>query len=311
MHEETHTVGAIAPVFRHAASAWFLSETNFGIKMAVTTISPDILRQEATGLRVPPPHDLLRNDGARGRFLPEALFIRARLVYRRRAYASGRKTSPFALYRREDIVFVHVPKNAGTFINSIVYPGLPAERSTEINAHHSAQYLARLDRRAFEALPKFAILRHPAARLKSAFNYLKFKTPFETDRAFAARALAPFADFEAFCRTITPEGFAALLDWPHFQPQVSFLCDPAGRLMVDALTTFEGMETGLARLGAAFGKRWPAIEVRTDTERPSQPAMDFVTRWYAGDLRLWEIVRAAPEDFCQVAAAPSVTRRAG
>jgi len=239
------------------------------------------------------PHDLFQSDTSKVAFLPPKVFLTARFLYRRLSYCTGRKTSPFALYKTENIIFIHVPKNAGTFINSVVYPSLPAAQSTKINAHHSALYLKRLNAAQFARMPKFAILRHPANRLESAFNYLKFNTPFETDKIFAETSLKDFETFENFCRSITAERFEQLLSWPHFQPQISFICDSNGAVLVNALTSIESISAGFPNLGAHLGKNWNGITNTASDTPPPVVAMDLVNRHYARDLALWGQIEAS------------------
>ena len=227
--------------------------------------------------------------------LPESLFSSARIMYRRYSHAMGRKVSPFSLYEEEKVIFVHIPKNAGTFVNSIIYPSMSPEESTKINAHHSVQYLRRLNRKTFDELPKMAILRHPAERLRSAFDYLKFKSPFVPDRAFADKALAAYPDFETFCRTVEDDEFKELLNWLHFQPQVSFICTDRGEIRVDALTSLEHLETGLRCIGEQFGFDWSLVQRPSSKNEPNGSVQDIIDRYYASDLALWDAVDCAPQ----------------
>ncbi|PTQ66229.1 sulfotransferase family 2 domain-containing protein [Celeribacter persicus] len=263
-------------------------------------IDAQFLREGSHGPFVPRPHDLLKNERGIARVLPDAIFVSARILYRRISYVIGRKVSPFHLYDSVGAAFIHVPKNAGTFINSVVYPDFSPETSTKINAHHSAQYLLLLDKSAFDAVKKFAILRNPAARLRSAFDYLKFKTPFDTDKAFAEKSLSNFATFEEFCANVDDDTFTELMAWPHFQPQISFICDAHGTLLVNALTVFERMDMGLQNIGNAWGKDWSGIEVNTAPLKTNEAITAIVEKYYASDLRLWKTVNASPEACCLV-----------
>ncbi|WP_417585480.1 sulfotransferase family 2 domain-containing protein [Pelagibacterium sp.] len=265
------------------------------------TISSQFLHQGNKAIAVPKPHDLLKVKGKLLSFLPNSIFLNARMAYHRHSHKSGKKVSPFYLYYSEKIVFIHIPKNAGTFINSIVYPSMPPETSTEINAHHSVQYLKKLDPKSFASMRKFAILRHPLERLHSAFNYLKFKTPFYPDKKFAENHLAHFPDFDTFCSKLSVEEFEDLLNWPHFQPQISFICDVKGTLLVDALTTFEGMDQGMPKIGTPWGKTWSVRTKVSSANLDNRAAMQLVEAYYAHDLRLWEKVHAEPGHQCFVA----------
>lgn len=261
----------------------------------------DFIRKNLPEFSPVVPHDLEKGGHPLVRVLPEALYTQARLAYRRYSYKNGKKTSPFTLYKTQKTIFIHIPKNAGTFINEVVYPSLPAEQSTHINAHHSAQYLRRLDQTAFDGYSKFAILRHPFARLKSAFNYLKFTSEFETDRQFSDAALKDFADFKEFCSTVTPEVFQDLLKWPHFQPQTSFVCTHSGALMVDALTTLEGLTTGMRVLGTLFGKQYDNVPYKAPALRQDMTEGDpLIARYYQADLFLWRFVHQQEACFSAV-----------
>jgi len=239
------------------------------------------------------PHDLARTTESKAQFLPYSVFLTGRIMYRRFSYATKKKISPFALYETEGIIFLHVPKNAGTFVNGIVYPSYSSEVATHINAHHSAQYLSLLNRKKFSRLSKFSILRHPGHRLRSAFNYLKFNTPFKTDTNFAETALARFSDFTEFVETVSPEEFSKLLEWPHFQPQVIFITNAKGMLLVDALTVVERLDEGLRTIGNHYGKNWHS-DIRFEEPKPlPKKVFDLVARFYPEDLTLWEKVNSA------------------
>ncbi|MBU2937407.1 MULTISPECIES: sulfotransferase family 2 domain-containing protein [Pacificibacter] len=266
----------------------------------MTTIQPIFLRQGLDQLTVPRPHDLLREKNGFSILLPDTLYTPARMWYRRFSYMTGRKTSPFSLYASEDVAFIHIPKNAGTFINGIVYPQFAPEASTRINAHHSAQYLNLLDSHTFKKTKKFAILRNPITRLRSAFDYLKFKTPFETDKVFAETALADFDSFETFCANVSDSTFKELIKWPHFQPQISFICDMHGTLIVDALTVSERMDEGLHSIGETLGKDWSGIDIKPSSIQSDPIVGDIVDRYYSADLNLWALANNAPRASCWV-----------
>lgn len=66
-------------------------------------------------------------------------------------------------YRRAGVVFVHVPKAAGSSIATALY----GRRL----GHHPARRLAAEDPASWDALEKFSVLREPVSRFLSAYAY--------------------------------------------------------------------------------------------------------------------------------------------
>jgi len=221
-------------------------------------------------------------------YLPAPVFRELRTQYRRFSYVIRKKKSPFELYSSEEIIFVHIPKNAGSNINAIVYPKFNGAEATKINAHHSTQYLKRINAKLFESYSKFAILRHPAARLKSAFNYIKYTSPFVEDQAFASKVLRNIDDYKVFCERMFDDEFRNSLTLPHFHSQSSFICDASGHKMVNNLIVLEKIESGMELLGKKFGKDWGGVSA---SKKFSLEFMDYemavVDAFYANDLLLW------------------------
>jgi hypothetical protein len=68
--------------------------------------------------------------------------------------------------RRRGLIFVHVPRAAGTSVAQALY----GPRNT---LHHSARYFRALDPAFFAAADSFAVLRDPVERFASAFAFVK------------------------------------------------------------------------------------------------------------------------------------------
>lgn len=262
-------------------------------------VSRELLDGLAAHKSVSTPHDLTRVFSSKGSFIPDRLYNPCRILFRQLSYMVKHKMSPYEIYDTEKLIFIHIPKNAGKFINELIYSSQRPEDSAAAIAHHSARYLKALSQRKFLGFPKFAILRHPSSRLKSAFNYLKFQSTFETDRAFADEHLNDYADFKSFCCKIPENQFQKLLDWPHFQPQTSFVCDVSGTLMVDVLITFEDLHNGLPKVGQYFGKDWCNSKVKK-MPLPSinqDSSSRLIHSYYAEDLYLWDAVSRSDGKF--------------
>ena len=64
------------------------------------------------------------------------------------------------------------------------------------------------------------------------------------------------ASFASFCRDFESRGFAERI---HFRPQVRFVCDEDGAVMVDELGRYESLEADLRRLGDRVGLAIPSL----------------------------------------------------
>ncbi len=253
----------------------------------------DAQDRSGNGGRAKLPHDLIPDEGSKLGVLPAPVFRNLRMAYRRLSYATNRKRSPFDVYDHGKIIFIHIPKNAGSFLNNKLYSRYDGDPTAAI-AHHSAQYLRRLNARKFKHYPKFAILRNPAARLKSAFNYVKFKSPFEADQNFARDVFSDTDDFDTFLERAQDAAFFSKLTLPHFKPQREYICDRDGRILVDVLLTFENMAEGFAALQNHVSIALPDIEIR-DTQHSDVSeagALEIVEALYPDDFALWRDVQA-------------------
>src|SRR5262249_28630742 len=111
----------------------------------------------------------------------------------------------------------------------------------ELPYHYTAwEYRVIFGRSDFNSYFKFAFVRNPWDRLYSAYSYLKDGGWNENDRIWAAENLAEISDFNVFVNEwLTPERLDAHI---HFWPQSRFICDGAGRPLIDYLGYFEMIE---------------------------------------------------------------------
>ncbi|MEL6477562.1 MAG: sulfotransferase family 2 domain-containing protein [Pseudomonadota bacterium] len=129
----------------------------------------------------------------------------------------------FAAYRRVGVIFVHVPKAAGSTISQALYG-----RSL---GHFSVAEMAGYDAAWFERLPSFAVLRHPVDRTYSAWRYVRSGGTEEGWIAPRPDYAEPdFAQFDRFVEAWLPQRLArpAELDFV-FRPQSSYLTGPDGQ----------------------------------------------------------------------------------
>lgn len=207
--------------------------------------------------------------------VPERL-ARSPLRYR----PNARRRERLARIRESGVLFIHVPKNAGTSVCEKLY-------GAQIK-HETIRYYASVAPDVL-ALPSFAIVRDPVSRFRSAFAYAR--NGGTGDRVVARPFNRRYRAFETIDDAINHLATAkSLFDLDHiFRPQNWYLTDAEGRCRVDNLVPYHeidrlGQIVGidhlqeLPRLNSRSGEAAPALT-------PSQEA--FVKDFYARDFALW------------------------
>lgn len=130
-------------------------------------------------------------------------------------------------YRHSDICFVHVPKNAGTSVAVALY-------GRKID-HLSAAFLRKANPQLFRQSLKIAILRDPAERLVSAYNFIRTKgtklVPIVDKPEFHE---VDFLDFDRFLGEWLNRYMDQQID-PVFHRQSDYVCDAQGLVLLDQL----------------------------------------------------------------------------
>lgn len=113
----------------------------------------------------------------------------------------GRIMYPYKEYNDiYKVIFVHIPKNAGTSILSLF------ESSNEVyQTHVSYREYYSADRARFEKYSKFCISRNPYDRLVSAYHYLKQGGDGSNDIIYRDKHSGIFASFEVFVKSLSIE----------------------------------------------------------------------------------------------------------
>ena len=182
--------------------------------------------------------------------LPEGL-QRAVLVRRR---------SPAWL--KAGIVFIHIPKAAGTSISEALYG--------RFMGHVRASDVERWGSSDVRKLPSFAITRNPWDRLVSAFRFARRGTGIGPNAGGVWQSEQyRIPEFETFERFVT--------DWlavrdpndldPIFQPQARFVCDRHGNVLVDHLGRVEDLASTHEYLLAKVSRLPPFASANRSGER--------------------------------------------
>lgn len=141
------------------------------------------------------------------------------------------------LWNDAGILFIHVPKCAGTSISEAIYG--------RFTNHVRAEDVDRWGEAGVKALPSFAVTRNPWDRLVSAYRFAVRghgeggDFVVETWRPEQYRKAA-FLTFERFVEEWLAVQQLAKLD-PIFQPQKQFVCNRVGDILVNHTGKIENL----------------------------------------------------------------------
>ena len=195
-------------------------------------------------------------------YLPEHWKHRL-MCYRRRA-----------LWQSTGIIFVHVPKAAGTSVAHSLY-GRSMGHMTALDIHRSCPHL-------FTHLPTFAITRNPWDRLVSAYHFVKQLGTAEAGvnrRPEYGRSV--FQNFDTFVTEWLAQQDLKSLDYV-FRPQYQFVLDRAGSSLVDFIGKLEDLERVQQFIASSIGK-----QVQFPAKNPSKRKLDY--RNYYADPRVKQV----------------------
>ncbi|GEN13797.1 hypothetical protein NCH01_02280 [Neoasaia chiangmaiensis] len=165
----------------------------------------------------------------------------------------GRKRQArIAKIYRTRTLFIHVPKNAGTSVNALLYG--------ESMRHETARYFHHVQP-AFDGpdFVRFAIWRDPVERFLSAFDFA---------RRGGGRAVRLHPAFAAIYRQFRSlddaldhvEQARSIYEMDHvFRPQSWYIRDRQNRVMVDKLVPFHGLNALPTLIPALDGKSIPHL----------------------------------------------------
>lgn len=173
----------------------------------------------------------------------------------------ARRRAP--IWQRHGVIFIHVPKCAGSSVNDALYG--------RFMGHIPADIIARFCTAQTAAIPAFALLRDPVARAVSAYRFVRAGSG--TGPGVTAQVRAPeryqipaFESFDRFAQEWLPDQNLKKAD-PVFRSQASYVCDADGKVLVDHLGRVEDMTPTTAWLSDLLGRK---IEIgRTNITAPS------------------------------------------
>lgn len=195
-----------------------------------------------------------------------------------------------ALPEDSRVLFVHIPKCAGTSISQALYQKVMGHRA-------AALYMAWNPQR-FHSTPSFAVVRNPYDRFCSIF-YQYRKSPWGGQAE---------ESFRRFCLTLnSPSDLAHVLDRDkltrsrfmslvHARPQVDWIM-VEGKVVVDRLFLFEELAKLEVVLSESLSDQAISLPTANSSRREKaweeeldQRARSIVKGLYREDVQLWEAV---------------------
>ncbi len=213
--------------------------------------------------------------------VPAPIFRRLMAVRRRAVYAA---------FRDAGVVYIHVPRSAGTSISSACYP-------IWINHFTLREHLADFSPRLL-GLPRFSVVRNPWDRLVSAWSFVRAgggNTDAGHQRIVLLRpelyASPLFEHFDHFVEEWLAGQDLQKID-EVFRPQADYLTDAKGAVALDHVGRLEHLPKTEAWL-AGIMVRPPQFKQLNRSERSdyrhyyTPKTRDIVARLYARDIALF------------------------
>ena len=235
------------------------------------------------------PYDLVRT------YLPEQFPLSAsinyglRVVYIRLKYLLKGFPSGMHHFRTRNLIFIHIPKNAGSSISRSLYGrGLP---------HTSALYYRLINPKSFAQIESFALFRDPIERFCSAFNYLKYRSSHLADVKFREQYLKDvnsLSDFIAKLKT-DPDLKAKVLSYPHFRTQSEFVCDLKGRVIVNQIGHLTHLKQFISAIESHIDDECAVEHLNKSAaiKKTSEADECYIRKLYAVDFVLQERILAS------------------
>jgi len=141
-------------------------------------------------------------------------------------------------WKKAGVIFVHVPKNAGTSISTALYG--------RTFWHTPASAIKKYVRSEFESCFKFGVVRDPVQRYLSAVSYIqKNYDLLDGGPLIPHKNLLgdPVRLFDQWLMNVDISKVNFV-----FRPQSYYLCSKEGEILVDSLLEFEHLSQGIATL---------------------------------------------------------------
>jgi chondroitin 4-sulfotransferase 11 len=178
-------------------------------------------------------------------------------------YKERLKTKRYRQYFEKEVVFIHIPKAAGSSINMSLYGNMGL-------GHLSVrEYINLFGLIKYKSLYSFTFVRNPYSRVQSAYNFLKKGGMNSVDEKFANKFIHKFEDLNDFILHGLNES-EEIQRWIHFIPQYEFLFYN-GKKQVDYIGKVENINKDYKYIMNVLG-----IKNDLETHNQMQSGNDFM-----------------------------------
>jgi hypothetical protein len=210
-------------------------------------------------------------------------YLCRRFIARIHPTLSGVSAAQAAEILDRKALFIHVPKTAGVSVQHSLFGHV-------LVRHESfRQFEIAFTRRRLQSLFRFTFVRNPWDRLVSAWTFLREGGYNDQDKAWYARHIARFPDFESFVLNwLSREHVSA--SYVHFVPQVDFIRNGRGNLEMDFVGRFENLAGDFEKVARHLGCTTPLQSHNRPQTRKASSYREFYT------VRSAEVVARAYRD---------------
>lgn len=195
------------------------------------------------------------------------------------------------IYHHLKVIFVHVPKTAGTSIER----HLRESDRDVVGGHTTALAFRAAFPKLFDSYYKFAFVRHPLDRFLSAYCYLKTRP---VHPALNNEVIHETGTLARFVETIqrSPRTMSKIV---HLVPAHYFVTDTNGNLLVDDIYKYEHLNDAWKEICATVGLRHSCLARANASHRWSvqtgcgESLNVLVSTLYAKDYELFGYARSS------------------
>ena len=137
------------------------------------------------------------------------------------------------------VIFIHIPKSAGTAITKALYGTIESNHNT------CSEYMNE-NKDTFFSFFRFSFVRNPYSRCYSAYNYLQAGGKGPMDIYWRQKYTSAYATFDEFVAMGLENAIKKRA--VHFIPQNEFIFDKNDALMIDFMGRYENIEQDISYL---------------------------------------------------------------